>query len=189
MVDGDHRAVDDVEHLQARDVHVLPVAEIENVLLLASVFIALAEALLCADPAEKLRQLTAEVMKTAEQQVDALSARYTIRQIDHRLKRVGFKAKDLSTLKAGYGAEIAKVDPTSIFNESKATFEDRLRAHDLATVLAPYDNKGLIASASSVLGLKSPIELMEKMAQLLGDKEKGRKVRDAMTAVLPTILV
>ena len=48
LVDADDRTAAQVAYLKAHDVYSLSVAEIENILLLPNVFLALAEALLCA---------------------------------------------------------------------------------------------------------------------------------------------
>jgi hypothetical protein len=186
MVDGDDHETKDVEYLRERDTYILPVAEVENVLLLPNVFIALAGALLCADPAAALARLKSEVMTDATANADLVSARYTVRQLDRRLKRVEVDAKDLATLGASYQAEIATIDPAAIFNAFKAKLEHRIQADDLPGVLQLYDNKGLLARAASILDIRGRRALLEKVGRLLGADE-GKKVRHELTTVLPTI--
>ena len=65
LVDADHRDAAEVDSLLQRKVYVLPVAEIENLLLLPEVFLALADALHCPDPSATLARLKLEVMEEA----------------------------------------------------------------------------------------------------------------------------
>ena len=65
LVDGDDRNMEEVSYLKERGIYVLPVAEVENLLLLPNVFLELATALLCADPSSLLATFQSEVMKEA----------------------------------------------------------------------------------------------------------------------------
>jgi AAA domain, putative AbiEii toxin, Type IV TA system/Protein of unknown function (DUF4435) len=189
LVDADHRTADDVADLLAKQVSVLPVAELENILLLPEVFVTLADALLCTDSVKRLNDLTERVVQTARAHLDQVSARYTARQLDQSLKKVAHTASDLATLLASYRAEIARIDPETIFNEFKKELEGAISRQKLDAILGRYDNKGLLSLASNVLGLKGARELMERVERLLGDDEKGENLRTALSKVLPRITV
>lgn len=186
LVDADDRDPAEIFNLQANGIFVLPVAEVENLLLLPGVFLALAEALLCADPSERLANLTCEVMTEARTNLDLVSARHTTRQLDRRLKRIQLEAKNLGTLQSMYQAELATIDPTVTFNTSRTKLEQHIQSADLSGVLQIYDNKGLLARAAILLGVRDQSRLLEKVGRLLGGDE-GKKVRDELTKALPNI--
>ncbi len=188
LVDGDDLDTIDITYLQDRDVDVLPVAEVENLLVLPGVFVALAEALLCPQPAELLTNLTSAVMKQATKNLDLVSARYATRQVDRRLKRVEVNAKDLSTLETMYQAQMATIDPALVFSTFKTKLEQRIQSADLTGVLRLYKSKGLLACAASLLGLKDQKYLLDKVGRLLGCSD-GKRVREELMKVLPTIPV
>jgi hypothetical protein len=167
-------------------VYVLPVAEVENLLLLPDVFLALAESLLCPDPAALLGKLTTEVMREAGSNLDLVSARYATRQLDRRLKGIEVKAKDLMTLQAAFGTGLSTVNPIAVFNGFRMKLEQYIHASDLPGVLRLYDNKGLLARAASLLGLRDQKHLLEKLVRLLG-ADTGQKVREELARVLPSI--
>lgn len=187
VVDADDRGDSEVSALAAASVNVLPVAEVENLLLLPAVFTALAESLLCADPAAKLTALTNAVMATARGELDAASARYTTRQLDRRLKNVTVKAKDLPSLQAAYAAELAGIDPATLFAGFKQRLEAFVTAGDLAGVLSIYDNKGLLTLAANTLDIRGAKALMEKVSRLLGN-DTGAKLSAELVRVLPKIV-
>lgn len=186
VVDADDRGAGEVSALQVKGVHVLPVAEVENLLLLPAVFTALAEALQCADPAGKLKALTAAVMDVANKNLEVTCARYTTRQLDRHLKKVTVEAKDLPTLQAAYASEIGSINPAALYGDCKKRLEACIVKNDLAGVLGMYDNKGLVALAASVLDIKGPKPLMEKVSRLLGS-DVGKKLSSELGKVLPTI--
>lgn len=186
LVDRDERTGDVIVCLRAKNVDVLPVAEVENLLLLPEVFRALAEALACSDIEARLNNLKVSVMEVARKNLDQVSARYATRQLDRRLKEVTVRAKDLATLEASYRTEMATIEPASLFSSFKARLEQGIDSNDLATVLALYDNKGLLAVAAETLGIRGPVELMEKVGKLLGTAV-GEKLRQELGKVLPII--
>jgi hypothetical protein len=186
LIDADDRGPTDLSDLQSRDVYVLPVAEVENLMLLPGVFLALAEVLICDNPPALLGGLGKEVAKIATENLDLVSARYTARQIDRRLKRVTLNPKDLSSLQTTYGAEIATIDAAVIFNSFRKNLEDKIQSVDLLGILRLYKNKGLLARVASLLGLRDQKQLLEKLARLLGG-DSGVKVRGELTSAMPKI--
>src|SRR5262249_28579983 len=149
----DQRGETEVRYLRERGLYVLPVAEVENLLLLPNVFLALAHALSCADPPGLLCRLEDEVIKVAKDNIDLISARYASRLIDARLKRLELESKDLTSLQITYQAAIADIDPSKLFGTFRTEMERTIAAKDLAGVLRLYDNKGLLATASRLLGI------------------------------------
>jgi hypothetical protein len=189
LIDADHRTPEAIAELRTKNVHVLPVAEVESLLLLPDVFAALALAL-ALDPAERGEKLLQKVLQVAEQQVERVSARYTSRQLDDRLKRLAHDAKDLATLETKYESDLASIDLAAMFGEFRAIFEKAIADRNLERVLSLFDNKTLISLAASVLGLKDNAQqLMERVGRLLGDKDKGANLRAALTSRLPAISV
>jgi energy-coupling factor transporter ATP-binding protein EcfA2 len=187
LVDADHRSPESIAELREKLVYVLPVAEVENLLLLPDVFSAVAEAM-ALDPTECLTKLKEKVLKTAKDQTDDVSIRYTSRRLDERLKRLAHAATDLASLEASYKKELAGVDPATMYREFKELFEKAIADDDLELVLKLFDNKTLPSIAASVLNLRDNTQkLMERIERLLGDKDKGTKLRAALAKYLPAV--
>jgi energy-coupling factor transporter ATP-binding protein EcfA2 len=186
LVDADARDPSERVRLSAQDIYVLPVAEVENLLLLPNVFIALAQALISPDPEDLLKKLTDEVMVEAMNNVDRVAARYTSRQLDSRLKMVEVVAKDLAKLQKEFAIQLGTIDPTSIFNDFRARLVEKINANDLPGVLELYDNKGLLSRAANSLGVRDQKKLVQKLVFLLNDKG-GTLLRQELSKVLPKI--
>jgi hypothetical protein len=187
LIDADHRSPESFAELLEKRVHVLPVAEVENLLLLPDVFTALAEAL-GLDPVERLNKLTDKLLAT--EQAEMVGVRYASRRLDERLKRIDNAAKDLATLDASYKRELVGINPVAFFDEFKALFEKAIADRDVKLVLKLFDQKSLPSLAASVLDLKDNTQkIMGRVERLLGDKEKGEKLRAALAEHLPVIPV
>jgi hypothetical protein len=186
LVDSDHLDASDVTYLNSRDVSALPVAEVENLLLLPSIFLALAEALLCADPGQILAKLTDEIMKRAAANMELVSARYTTRRIDRLLKRVEVDSRNLLTLQSSLTAQLSTIDPVAIFTDFKSSLNQSIQDANLPEVLRLYDDKHLLDPAANFLGLKGRKQLLEKTGRLLGE-DSGSKLREELTRVLPVL--
>jgi hypothetical protein len=77
-----------------------------------------------------------------------------------------------------------------MYGEFETLFENAIQARDLALVLKLFDTKTLPSLAAGVLGLRDNTQnLMERVERLLGDKEKGAKLRSALSKYLPVIPV
>jgi hypothetical protein len=189
LIDADHRSAESIAELQTKRVHVLPVAEVENLLLLPDVLSALAEEF-ALDPADTLTKLTDKVLHVAERDAEIVSVRYASRRLDERLKRIDNAAKDLPSLEASYRRELSDIDPAGMYSEFKAIFEKAIADRDLELVLKLFDNKTLPSLAATALGLRDNAKgLMERVERLLGDPKKGVKLQAALAKYLPVIAV
>jgi len=186
VVDSDGRSDSEIAFLEKLGVYVLPVAEVENALLLPSVFLALATALHCSDPNRLLAELTDEVIQEASRNLEGVSARHTIRELDHCLKRLEIKAKDLGSLEAEFKVQLGSIQPQTLFEGFKSHLFRDIHNRNLAAILRSYDNKGLLSRAASKLGLRHQNELLDKVNRLLGTPP-GDDLRAELSKVLPTI--
>lgn len=188
LVDGDFRTQEEIDYLKERGVVVLPVAEIENVLLIPDVFLALAKALACTDPPSVLDKMAERAFLRANAHLDDVSLRFTKRDLDRVAKRVSLTGENIAELAANYAAALAAFSPQVVFDRHKSKLQECVSSSNLLGVLGLYDNKGLLAEASTVLGLRSRDHLLEKVARLL-DSELGKEIRVELFKVLPDVLV
>lgn len=186
VVDADGRTPDEIRDLETSGVYSLPVAEIENILLLPSVFNALADALHCDSPASRLERLTDRIATALRRQIDQVSARYTARLIDSKLKHVTLTTRSGSDLVTSFAAELSAIDPQSVFRDRQAELESLASGNSLPDILRVYDNKGLLAEAARVLDIKGPKALLQKVTRLLTSEGSG-EFRECLLAVLPNI--
>lgn len=186
LIDADHRTPEEIERLLSSGVHVLPVAEIENLFLLPDVFVALAEALHC-DPQVSIQQLEQLVLDDAARNLEAAATSYTSRRIDQHLKLVTIDAKDLGTLSSRLQSALSEVRPEAFFNDFSVKLKGAIDGRDLPRVLAMYSDKGMLAHAARILGVGSRKALVEKIGRLLGKGEAGRRLGDALHRALPEV--
>jgi len=186
LVDADDRGSDELAYLQARNIYSLPVAEIENLLSLPNIFLVLAEALACPDPARSFEKLKDDVLREASSNIDLVSARYTTRQIDRRLKMIDVEAKNVQVLEATFQDKLSAISPSEIFTRFKSRLQSYIDAKDLRGVMELYDNKGILSLVANALGVRNQKVLLEKVGRLLRE-EKGDKLRAEFTKTLPAI--
>ena len=191
IVDGDHRSANEVQHLQSLGVEVLPVAEIENVVLLPEVGRAIAthegykgEAL-----DECLRGLREAVFGLLESpdEKDAAVIRQVARRIDHLLKRIDLSnAESVQELKERCKAEAESLDICALSSEAKEQIQSALDKNDLRALLVHYDNKGLFALAATHLKKTNVKAFKEWLERVLGNGTAPQLV-EAIRKSLPEI--
>ena len=155
IVDADDRQADDITYLDDLGIAVLPVSEIENIILLPPVSRAIAkrEGHKGDELEDKLNALKTAVFETlTAKEIDAVVMRYCRRRIDRFLKHIDLsEASTVPDIKKQCDRQIAKLDIEAIAKQAKTRIEDAVRDKDLPKLLANYDNKGLMALAAKHL--------------------------------------
>ncbi len=156
IVDADGREPAETTALAALGIAVLPVSEIENLMLLPEVSqeIAKSEGYSGEDLVKKLAELKAAVFKTLDNDkaVESVVARQCRRRIDRELKRLDLSgASTVAEIAMEYANGTAALDINAIAAAAKKKIVDAIEAEDLSDLLAVYDNKGLLALAASHL--------------------------------------
>lgn len=187
-VDADQRTSEQIAQLEAIKVFPLCVAEIENVFLLPTVFLALASALSipALEANHKFKAIRDSIFLKASQESEPITARYVARQLDQRLKRVTVDKKNTTNLKATFATEMASIDVSSLISQFQARLQSAISSNNLELVLEMYDQKGLLDWAAKALGLASARALMQQAARFLSD-DKHLELRAAVIAKLPQL--
>ncbi len=191
IVDADDRDANESEALSALGVGILPVSEIENLILLPSVSeqIAISEGYTGEELAGKLDALRTAVFKTLESPaaVEEVVVRYCKRRIDRRLKRIELKdALTIEQVRVAYSEKTEALDIVAIAAAAKRRIDDAIASCDLSALLTHYDNKGLLAVASSHLKASRMSAFEEWLIRALNSGTKPGIVA-ALRAVLPSI--
>ncbi|NNU59092.1 DUF4435 domain-containing protein [Ochrobactrum soli] len=178
-IDADARDEQDITSLDRINVKVLPVAEIENILLVGPVFLELAQALHFNnnDAAEKYNQLQAIIIAMAQQGLEDAAVRYVSRRLDSALKQLAPKSKSVEEMDELFQRSIQSLNLQQIADDYRTQLSGAIEAADIAGILSLYDNKGLLSEGARLLGLKGREELSEFVSRLLSTSEETRLLR------------
>lgn len=193
LVDADDYDAADVAHLNALGIHALPVSEIENLFLLPTVsrVIARREGYDGEELEARLNALKAAIFQTLDSDaaIETVLARYCRRRIDRTLKKIDLsEAKTVNDVAAEYQRQTEALDVAAIADRARNRIREALQAGDLASLLANYDNKGLMALAATHLKHTRARDFEGWLTRVLRD-EKATDVRDAVAALLPALPV
>ena len=191
IVDGDDYGQDDKDKLIELGIQVLPVSEIENLILLPIVTTAIAESEGHVGQAAtaKVTALTDAICGTLDtaQKIEKVVVEYCKRRIDRALKKVDLSdSATVVDLQGQYIAATAEVDIQTIAAQRTQEINDAIAAKDLPKLLEYYDNKGLIALAASHLRNQRRDNFEEWVVRsLLNDT--CPPLKQSLRAVLPEI--
>jgi energy-coupling factor transporter ATP-binding protein EcfA2 len=187
-VDADQRNANQIAYLQQKHVWPLPVAEIENLLLLPNVFLAVAKALSIAEveASRMLDRVKDNVFAVAAREKRPATARYVSRQIDRKLKQVTVNRRDPTQLTASFSAEIGSIDVAALIAKFDNDFQAAIDSKNIGRILEMFDQKGLLDFAAKELGLASAKALVQQAARFITDG-KHPELRQIILAALPTL--
>lgn len=192
LVDADGHDESDRKRLLEIGVYVLPVSEIENLLLIPSVSRAIFEMneLSGSELETKLDDLAAAVFADAakEENINEVVLGYCRRRIDKALKKIDFSGdKSVADLAASYAARTQEIDVPRLASEIRAKIVDAIDKGDLLAFLAIYDRKKpLLALAASHLR-NWRVDVFSAWVARAIQSEQDERLRKAIRTIMPEI--
>jgi hypothetical protein len=187
LVDADGRTDEEAADLASKGIYRLPVSEVENLLLLPGVFLAIAAALKFSesDAQSKLSALISAVLTQASHQLDAICLRYTKRRLDAEMKKLGLSGSDITALDTDFRKTSGNISPTSIFENAKNALLKAINSKNYEQILLYYDNKGLLSEAAKLLNLRQ--KALEEFVGRALRSDESPDLHLALRKYLPTV--
>ena len=190
IVDADDRQQCEKTRLNELGIAVLPVSEIENIILLPTVSRAIArmEGYEGHELESVLSCLQSAVFDSVDEAaIKAASIRYCRRRIDRALKRIDLtEAEDVESLSRAYCQQTQKVNVRDIADAVGTRIRAAVEEKDLTALLRDYDNKGLLALAAKHLKGTPKKSFENWLVRILENSEKP-EFTEALQSSLPTI--
>lgn len=156
IVDADDYDQGDKDYLSDLGIEVLPVSEIENMILLPHIseLILKNEGHSESEIGEILEKLASEIFESLNSQgaIERAVTNYCKRRIDRMLKKIDLsESETVNDLTVEYRKAAESLDIENIAQQVRAKINEAITNRDLPLLLANYDNKGMLASAASHL--------------------------------------
>lgn len=193
LVDADSRSAAEIAGLVTDGIAVLPVSEVENLLLLPSVVNAILDHDSHDDAAktERVAKLKAELFaEAARPEVQtAIVLEHCRRRIDRALKTVSFEdAKDEAELGSQLTARVAAIDVNALAKELRDAIQKAIADDDLEALLRIYDRKNNVVSAAARCLRNTQKDIfIGWVTRTMKDKDKPA-LRNAIKSVVPNIV-
>jgi energy-coupling factor transporter ATP-binding protein EcfA2 len=192
IVDADDYTTEEIARLNGYNVFPLPVSEVENLVLLPEISLAIAQlnGFSGTELEKQLCQLQAAIFGTLTSQaaIDDVVVRYCRRRIDRAMKKIDLSgSKTIDALIKDYSAETQNLNVSGIAAGARSKIQNALTDNDLTSLLTIYDNKALFALAAQHLRQtrKEPFEAW--LTRMLRDKSNAPDLVAALKAVLPSV--
>lgn len=190
IVDADDYSSEDSEYLAQLGIAILPLSEIENVFVHPSV----AEAILRGEGfsgpqlQEKLQGFRdAVIASISEEDVEKAVLRYCRRRVDRALKKVDLRsAQTASQLKELLHQEVTTLNIEELDVYARKTINEAIESRDVSKLLSLYDNKGLLAIASTHLKGTRRSEFEHWLIRLF-NSQKASPVIEEVKKILPEV--
>jgi len=191
IVDADGRTEEEKANLQSNNISILPVSEIENLLLLPSVSRAILEeeGYSETEASTRLKALKIGIFETlhTDAAITKVTLRQCRRQIDSVLKKVDLSsAKNVDEMEKEIDRQITALDIKKMAVDAKKAMDTAIASSDLEALLALYDNKKLLALAAKHLGTRNLKSFKNWIVRKLGAAEQNT-IQTAVKDVIPTL--
>lgn len=190
LVDADDFAEAEKAFMSDRGIAILPVSEIENLILLPSVSRAIAESEghVGLELQKCLDELAVAVFASVTPElIESATVWHTKRRIDRFFKRIEFGGPTtVAELIAHTQQQIDALDINAVAESARARLAKAVADKDLPALLAHYDNKGLLALAAAHLKRTKAKDFESWLTRVLRNN-KAPAVLAAIRVVLPTL--
>ncbi len=143
LIDRDYRDDSSVSVLQRKEVHVLAVHEVEQLLLTEAVIEAVAKSLAIEEYLSIIESIKTFVFNKVENNFDLAAARLAANRIQLALSNLDTGVRNENALKSEFSRLITEAEPTKIYAETSKELRDALDQKDYRAVLRLYSDKGL----------------------------------------------
>jgi hypothetical protein len=182
IVDRDVRTESEVSALESQGVHVLALAEIENVLCLPQVISAVAVSLEM-DPSDKIAEVTHFIADALRNELDTQVALRAARRIRYHLSCYSPTSNDEVGVTNGVDALFRTLDVQAAIEESRSTISNALESGDLVQMLKVYNRKSIADRVSTCFGMRVGEYPSMVIRMLTG--AKGEAIAAPLRDVLP----
>jgi len=168
IIDRDYLKQNDILRLKNLDVYAIQVAQVENFLLLPSVFELLAKQLCHENPVPTLKKIAYNDVK---ERLSEASAAYAKFQLDRELKAISISSKTAQEMQEELMNCISNLDIYNHANDYRDSINKAIDNDSLEEVLALYKNKGLLANAATTMFGWKKKQLEELIARMIRSKD------------------
>lgn len=194
IVDADDYSTEEIAYLDTLGIKVLPVSEIENLLLLPDIAEAIGRHEGHDDPAlnTKLQEMNNAVIADIQQanNIEKNVTQYCRRCIDRILKKIDLSdAATVAEVATKYAAETTSLDVQAIAAARREAINNCITNQDIHGLMALYDNKGLVALAAKHLKATRKTDFENWIIRVLGNNsvpEITQAFRDALPEIVPS---
>lgn len=155
IIDRDGRSDEEIASLERRGIFVLPVSEVENLLLLPGVFLSICASLQFSsvEGQSKLESIKEYVFSRLEADKVSVSIRIARRVLDRKMKSIGLHSSGINELSEEFTEAIKSIDIVDIYSDSINKIDSIINNKEYNVALKVYDNKGLLSEASRLVSM------------------------------------
>lgn len=183
IVDRDRRDAHEVDYLRRKNVMVPEVAEVENILMLEEVIMAVA-----ARHGRDGQRAVARVKKAIINQFAADLKQQALQHTRHRVKRtveyrIDGRFTSINTLEKHVQDLWQEVNPRGLYEDLCREFRSYVAAGDYAGVLRVYNQKSMLSTSNvaQLCGLQTKEQYIASVIKILRNEEKGAaEIRSAI---------
>jgi ABC-type nitrate/sulfonate/bicarbonate transport system ATPase subunit len=188
LVDADGLEADEIAKMAELGVSVLPVSEIENLILLPAVSraIAVSDGYGGEELEARLSALKADIVGRvkASGAIEQVVVRYCQRRIDRIAKKIDLsEATTVADLNAEFQRQVAELDIQAIAQTVRTSLESAAETENLSSLLAMFDHKGMLADAAIRLKQKRKPDFESWLVRVLSSgslPDLTQALRDAL---------
>jgi hypothetical protein len=184
IIDRDRRVTTEISNLRKYNIHVLDVAEVENLFILPEI-IKLACESLEFDYDEKQKEITLKVTELLSNEIDLQISKRASGEVLHKLRSFNDKSNGLDRIRESYNRVVTGIDIDGIYSLVSEEFNAVIQSKNYLDMLRLYNRKSLLTAIGEVLGLKN-----RQYVNLIMRISKGKnkeKIISALTPYLPRL--
>lgn len=183
IIDRDRRTEEEIEKLKEKGIHVLEVAEIENLFFIKEVLDVVIEH--TGGKAENVKTVIINVTKKFDSQIDSQIALAVKNKIRYAISQITTNGVVLSCLTTHFMNEIQQLNIQTMINNKTNEFKQYVSTSDYKSILRVFNDKDLGSCIVNALDLSGSLDFKERVLNLITRQHSCESMKNAFFECLP----
>ncbi|GJI88751.1 DUF4435 domain-containing protein [Duganella hordei] len=184
IVDRDYLEAGQIQSLEKSGVYAIKVAEVENILLLPEVLIAMADQLLL-NSSDVLKNVKKWIIDEFSRNKESYALEFTQYQVNLMLGRFGPAASTASDYKNLFKSHVENIDPEKIYSDALSAANLLVDEENYMGILEVFNKKNLVNTIDRFFDIKKPSTYVHRVKQMCQNNTGG--IVDVIRAALPNL--
>lgn len=168
IVDRDFRQELEIELLTKDRIYVLPVSEVENLLLTVPMLAAM-QSRFAPERLEALESAKQRILDEFSSSINGVAAKMVERELRNKLRQIEIKETSGVDLNLILRNKVGEIDADTIFKNTRDNFTLQVTNKDYEKVLATFDRKSLCTQIAPIYGLYRKAWIEKAIALIFSD--------------------
>lgn len=182
IIDRDFRQSFEIDLLAQDQIHVLPVSEVENILLTEPMLAAM-QSRFAPERTEAVQEAKQKVIDEFSRSIDSISIRTIKRELRDKLRQIDIQEANDVDLNQILIEKVGEIDVNALFKNTQDELTKQVADQDYKKILATFDRKSLCTQIAPIYGIDRKAWIEKAFALLRSNTSLMNELKEHLPSI------